>query len=148
MNINTFSWWLLGWGGLPTGWPGAKRLCDVCGTQGTETLSSGHPACRIGDQGDREIVYVPNVYVPFLAPRMRHFLNQPQNSIISAPKCALHGLPPPDTDTDLDLPDLVICTNAYSYIPLVLKGRMIYRTHGTYAEWQGAEKMLISSVSG
>ena len=25
----------------------------------------GYPAGRIGDQGDREIVYVPNVYVPF-----------------------------------------------------------------------------------
>ena len=25
----------------------------------------GFPAGRIGDRGDREIVYVPNVYVPF-----------------------------------------------------------------------------------
>ena len=29
----------------------------------------GFPAGRIGDRGDREIVYVPNVYVPFPAPR-------------------------------------------------------------------------------
>ena len=28
----------------------------------------GYPAGRIGDRGDREIVYVPNVYVPFPAP--------------------------------------------------------------------------------
>ena len=28
----------------------------------------GFPAGRIGDRGDREIVYVPNVYVPFPAP--------------------------------------------------------------------------------
>ena len=27
-----------------------------------------YPAGRIGDRGDREIVYVPNVYVPFPAP--------------------------------------------------------------------------------
>ena len=31
--------------------------------------TSGYPAGRIGDRGDREFVYVPNVYVPFLAPR-------------------------------------------------------------------------------
>ena len=29
-------------------------------------ISSGHPAGRIGDRGDREIVHVPNVYGPFL----------------------------------------------------------------------------------
>ena len=45
-----------------------KCLCAVCGTQGKSTISSGCPAGRIGDRGDREIVYVPNVYVPFLAP--------------------------------------------------------------------------------
>ena len=28
----------------------------------------GYPAGRIGDRGDREIFYVPNVYVPFPAP--------------------------------------------------------------------------------
>ena len=33
------------------------------------TFSSGYSAGRIGDRGDREIVYVPNVFVPFLAPR-------------------------------------------------------------------------------
>ena len=30
-----------------------------------------YPARRIGDRGDREIVYVPIVYVPFPAPRER-----------------------------------------------------------------------------
>ena len=55
-------------GGLPTGGQGSKGLCAVCRTQGTETFSSGYPAGRIGDRGDREIVYVPNVYVPFPAP--------------------------------------------------------------------------------
>ena len=31
----------------------------------------GFPAGRIGDRGDREIVDVPNVYVPFPAPKKR-----------------------------------------------------------------------------
>ena len=81
ININKFFRWLPGWGGVsrpggqgsPDRWPGVKSLCGVCGTQGTQTFSSGHPAGRIGyptgsigDRGDREIVYVPNVYVPFL----------------------------------------------------------------------------------
>ena len=35
----------------------------------TRLGGSGYPAGRIGDRGDREIVYVPNVYVPFPAPR-------------------------------------------------------------------------------
>ena len=30
-------------------------------------FSSGYPVGRIGDGSDRKIVYVPNVYVPFLA---------------------------------------------------------------------------------
>ena len=56
-------------GVLPTGWPGVKCLCAVCGSQETYVeILSGYPAGRIGDRGDREIVYVPNVYVPFLAP--------------------------------------------------------------------------------
>ena len=50
-------------GGSPDRWP-----CAVCGTQETKTFSSGYPAGRIGDRGDREIVSVPNVYVPFPAP--------------------------------------------------------------------------------
>ena len=44
-------------------------ICAVCGTQGAQTFWSGYPAGRIGDRGDREIVDVPNAYVPFLAPR-------------------------------------------------------------------------------
>ena len=35
---------------------------------GTRAGGIGFPARRIGDRGDREIVYVPNVYVPFPAP--------------------------------------------------------------------------------
>ena len=35
---------------------------------GTRPGRIGFPAGRIGDRGDRDIVYVPNVYVPFLAP--------------------------------------------------------------------------------
>ena len=35
---------------------------------GTRPGGIGFPAGRIGDRGDREILYVPNVYVPFPAP--------------------------------------------------------------------------------
>ena len=55
--------------GSPNRWRGVKSLCAVCGTQGPGGF--GYPAGRIGDRGDREIVYVPNVYVPFPAPRSR-----------------------------------------------------------------------------
>ena len=63
-------------GGSPDRWPGVKSLCAVCGTHrehkrfrpGTRPGGIGFPAGRIGDRGDREIVYVPNVYVPFPAP--------------------------------------------------------------------------------
>ena len=64
-----------GGGGAPDRWPGVKSLCAVCGTQGkhfrpgTRPGGFGYPAGRVGDRGDREIVYVPNVYVPFPAPR-------------------------------------------------------------------------------
>ena len=34
---------------------------------GTRPGGIGFPAGRIGDRGDREIVYVPNIYVPFPA---------------------------------------------------------------------------------
>ena len=64
-----------GGGGSPDRWPGVKSLCAVCGTQehkhfrpGARPGGIGFPAGRIGDRGDREIVYVPNVYVPFPAP--------------------------------------------------------------------------------
>ena len=36
------------------------------------TFPSGCPAGRIGDRGDREIAYVEDAYVPFLAPRFRY----------------------------------------------------------------------------
>ena len=36
---------------------------------GTWPAGIGFPAGRMGDRGDREVVYVPNVYVPFPAPR-------------------------------------------------------------------------------
>ena len=66
-----------GGGGLPTGGQGSKVyvLCaepkeHKCFRPGTRPGGIGFPAGRIGDRGDREIVYVPNVYVPFPAPRM------------------------------------------------------------------------------
>ena len=37
---------------------------------GTRPGGIGFPAGRIGDRGDREIVYVPDVYVPFPAPTL------------------------------------------------------------------------------
>ena len=37
---------------------------------GTRPGGIGFPAGRIGDRGDREIVYVPNVCVPFPAPNV------------------------------------------------------------------------------
>ena len=64
--------------GLPTGGQGSKVyvLCaepkeykHFVRVPGREDL--GYPAGRIGDRGDREIVYVPDVYVPFPAPRLQ-----------------------------------------------------------------------------
>ena len=62
-------------GGLPTGGQGSKVyvLCaepkeHKCFRPGARPGGIGFPAGRIGDRGDREIVYVPNVYVPFPAP--------------------------------------------------------------------------------
>ena len=65
-----------GWGGgLPTGGQGSKVyvLCAELKEHkrfrpGTRPGGLGFPAGRIGDRGDREIVYVANVYVPFPAP--------------------------------------------------------------------------------
>ena len=62
-------------GCLPTGGQGSK-VCVLCAEPkerkrfrpGTRPGGIGFPAGRIGDRGDREIVYVPNVYVPFPAP--------------------------------------------------------------------------------
>ena len=62
-------------GGLPTGGQGS-RVYVLCAEPkehkrfrpGTRPGGIGFPAGRIGDRGDREIVYVPNVYVPFPAP--------------------------------------------------------------------------------
>ena len=64
-----------GGGGLPTGGQGSKVYVLCAEPQehkhfrpGTRPGGIGFPAGRIGDRGDREIVYVPNVYVPFPAP--------------------------------------------------------------------------------
>ena len=61
--------------GLPTGGQGSKVyvLCAAPKEHkhfrpGTRPGGFGYPVGRIGDRGDREIVYVPNVYAPFLAP--------------------------------------------------------------------------------
>ena len=70
----------MGGGGLPTGGQGSK-VYVLCAEHkehkrfrpGTRPGGIGFPAGRIGDRGDREIVYVPNVYVPFPAPTtVRH----------------------------------------------------------------------------
>ena len=84
ININKFFRWLPGrGGGLPTGWGGGlptggqgSKVYVLCAEPkehkrfrpGTRPGGIGFPAGRIGDRGDREIVYVPNVYVPFPAP--------------------------------------------------------------------------------
>ena len=54
---------------------GQKFMCCVAEPKehkrfrpGTRPGGIGFPAGRIGDRGDREIVYVPNAYVPFPAP--------------------------------------------------------------------------------
>ena len=44
----------------------------------------GYPAKRIGERGDREIVYVPNVYVPFPAPILRVGLNTVSETTVSS----------------------------------------------------------------
>ena len=62
--------------GLPTGGQGSK-VYVLCAEPkehkhfrpGTRPGGFGFPAGRIGDRGDREIVYVPNAYVPFPAPK-------------------------------------------------------------------------------
>ena len=74
----------VGGGGLPTGGQGSKVyvLCAESKEHkhfrpGTRPGGIGFPAGRFGDRGDREIVYVPNVYVPFSAPiKTPRFLNQ------------------------------------------------------------------------
>ena len=61
--------------GLPTGGQGSK-VYVLCAEPkehkhfrpGARPGGFGYPARRIGDRGDRETVYVPNVYVPFSAP--------------------------------------------------------------------------------
>ena len=68
----------MGGGGLPTGGQGSKVyvLCVAPKEHkrfrpATRPGGIGFPAGRIGDRGDRQIVYVPNVYVPFPAPTLR-----------------------------------------------------------------------------
>ena len=61
--------------GLPTGCQGSK-VYVLCAEPKehkhfrprTRLGGLGYPAGRIGDRRDREIVFVPNVYVPFPAP--------------------------------------------------------------------------------
>ena len=77
-------------GGLPTGGQGS-RVYVLCAEPkehkrfrlGTRPGGIGFPAGRIGDRGDRAIVYVPNVYVPFLAPRKGVFL--PSKCLLERP---------------------------------------------------------------
>ena len=81
--VNTFSGDCPGGGGLSTGWPGVKKtrgqgsnIYVLCAEPkehkhlrpGARPGGCWYPAGRIGDRGDREIVYVRNVYVPFPAP--------------------------------------------------------------------------------
>ena len=77
-----------GWGGgLPTGGQGSKVyvLCTEPKEHkrfrpGTRPGGIGFPAGRIGDRVDREIVYVPNVYVVFPAPVLFMSCQQPDPS--------------------------------------------------------------------
>ena len=84
ININKFFRDCARGGGLPTGWPGVSRPVArgqkfMCCVRNPRSISIfvrvpgrediGYPAGRICDRGDREIVYVPNVYVPFPAPK-------------------------------------------------------------------------------
>ena len=57
--------------GLPTGGQGSKVYVLCAEPKEYKHLRIGYPAGRIGDRGDREIAYVPNVYVPFPAPKKR-----------------------------------------------------------------------------
>ena len=65
--------------GLPTGGQGSKVYVLSAEPKehkhfrpGTRPRGFGYPAGRIGDRGDRRIVYVLNVYVPFPAPRKQY----------------------------------------------------------------------------
>ena len=87
----------VGGGGLPTGEPGIKCLCAVCGTQETKTFPSGYPAGRTGDGvtetlsmcqmcmclfwplSTAECTAVAGIQLPM---RMR-ILTHPQNSLAS-----------------------------------------------------------------
>ena len=67
----------VGGGGLPTGGQGSKVYVLYAKPKehkrfrpGARPGGIGFPAGGIGDRGDREIGYVPNVYVPFPAPRI------------------------------------------------------------------------------
>ena len=73
--------------GLPTGGQGSKVyvLCAEPNEHkrfrpGARPGGVGFPAGRIGDRGDREIVYVPNVYVPFPAPKSGRKSPENENS--------------------------------------------------------------------
>ena len=64
--------------GLPIGGQGSKVYVLCAEPKEHKHFRIGHPAGRIGhpagsigDRGDGEIVYVPNVYVPFPAPKNR-----------------------------------------------------------------------------
>ena len=85
-----------GWGGgLPTGGQGSK-VYVLCAEPkehkrfrpGTRSGGIGFPAGRIGDRGDREIVYVPNVYVPFPAPRQGCYEGKSLSLTILRRRCA------------------------------------------------------------
>ena len=80
-------------GGLPTGGQGSK-VYVLCAEPkelkrfrpGTRPGGIGFPAGRIGDRGDSEIVYVPNVYVPFPAPIEKVQNEKPPNSLNFQPE--------------------------------------------------------------
>ena len=67
--------WVGGGVSRPRGGGGQKFMCCVRNPRNINVFvrvpgreESGFPAGRIDDRGDREIVYVPNVYVPLPAP--------------------------------------------------------------------------------
>ena len=92
--------------GLPTGGQGSE-VYVLCAEPkehkhfrpGTRPGGSVYPAGRIGDRGDREIVYVPNVYVPFPAPIHRSWPDlKPRKflGLLSGEICLGRGLICPD----------------------------------------------------
>ena len=92
-----------GGGGLPTGWGGGvsrpvargqKFMCCVRNPRNINVfvrVPGREAAGRIGDRGDRETIYVPNVYVPFPAPIRRKRFSDHYGPTFSLSTCWADG---------------------------------------------------------